>query len=82
MNIITADAALQQSLVNLPGLAEVRDTRGILLGFFSPASQTTADIYVEAAAHFDPNELTRRKASDAIGQSTENVLNRITKPNG
>jgi hypothetical protein len=79
MNVITADSALQQSLVNLPGLTEVRDTRGVLLGFFSPASQKTAEAYAEAATHFDPEELKRRKSENAAGRSTAEVLARIEK---
>jgi hypothetical protein len=82
MNVITADSALQQSLVNVSGLSEVRDSRGVLLGFFSPASQKTADAYVEAAAHFDPQELQRRKAENVTGRSTAEVLSRISNSTG
>jgi hypothetical protein len=77
MNIVTADTSLQQSLVNLPGLTEVRDTQGIVLGYFSPASQKSAEAYVQAAARFDPQELQSRKTSQEVGRSTSEVLNRI-----
>jgi len=79
MNTITADTSLQQLLVNLSGLTEVRDSRGALLGYFSPASQKSAGAYAQAAAHFDPEELKRRKSSDEVGRTTGEVLRRIAK---
>ena len=67
MNTFTADSFLQQSLSNLPGLTEVRDARGALLGYFSPATHKTPEAYVRAAAHFDPKELRDRKAANEKG---------------
>jgi hypothetical protein len=79
MNTITADPSLQQSLANLPGLTEVRDAGGNVLGYFSPASHQSAEAYAQAAAHFDPDEMKRRKASNEPGRPISEVLNRIAK---
>jgi hypothetical protein len=82
MNSVTVDSSLQQSLTSLPGLTEVRDSAGAVIGFFSPASKQSspasqAAAYSQAAAHFDPEELKGRKASNEQGNSTSQVLNRI-----
>jgi hypothetical protein len=74
MHIFTADSSLQQTLVNVPGLTEVRAPDGALLGYFSPARQKLADAYVEAAARFDSQEMERRKSTNEPGRSTGNVL--------
>jgi hypothetical protein len=79
MNVVTADPLLQQSLTNLSGLTEVRDTQGSILGYFSPASQKAADAYVQAASHFDPQEMQRRKMSNKPGRLTNEVLERIER---
>jgi hypothetical protein len=78
MNTFTADTTLQQSLSSLPGLTEVRDAQGTILGYFSPASQKSSEAYAQAAAHFDPEEMKRRKLSNEKGRTTSEVLNRIT----
>jgi hypothetical protein len=77
MNTITADPSLQQSLSALPGLTEVRDSQGTVLGYFSPASHESAAAYAKAAAHFDPEEMKRRKSSNEPGGATNDVLTRI-----
>jgi hypothetical protein len=77
MNTFTADPSLQQSLASLPGLTEVRDAQGVLIGYFSPASRANPEAYAEAAAHFDPNELKERRSSREIGRTTSEVLSRI-----
>jgi hypothetical protein len=78
MNSITADVSLQQSLTSLPGLTEVRDAQGIVVGYFSPASHKNAEAYAQAAAHFDPNEMRERKRSAEKGRTTNEVLGRIS----
>lgn len=80
MNTFIADPSLQQSLSMLPGLTQVRDADGVVLGYFTPASQNLADAYTVAAAHFDPAELQSRKSSGKKGSTTSEVLNRITAP--
>ena len=77
MNTFTADTSLQQSLLNLPGLTEIRDPGGKVLGYFSPASHSTPEAYAQAAASFSPEELQRRKQSGEKGRSTGDVLNRL-----
>ena len=77
MNTLTADPSLQQSLSALPGLTEVRDSQGTVLGYFSPASHQLPEAYANAAAHLDPEEMKRRKLSNEAGRPTSEVLNRI-----
>ena len=78
MDTFTADSSLQQSLANLPGLTEVRDPQGAVIGYFSPVSHRHADAYTQAAAHFDPDEMKQRKLSGEKGQATSEVLSRIS----
>ncbi len=78
MNTFTADPSLQQSLSSLPGLTEVRDAQGVVIGYFSPASRATPEAYAQAAAHFDPNEMKERKSCNETGRTTSEVLSRIT----
>ena len=77
MNTLTVDTSLQQSLSSLPGLTEVRDSRGAILGYFSAASQKSPEAYVQAAAQFDCEEMKRRKQSNEKGRTTSEVLKRI-----
>jgi hypothetical protein len=79
MNTFTADPSLQQSLSNLAGLTEVRDSHGTVLGYFSPVSQKTADAYADAAAHFDAEEMKRRRIANESGRTTREVLERISR---
>ena len=81
MNTITADASLQQSLAGLPGLTEVRDPQGVVIGYFSPVSHKDSEAYAQAAAHFDPSEMQRRKRSGEQGRPTRDVLSRISTLN-
>jgi hypothetical protein len=62
---------------SIPGLTEVRDSAGVVIGYFSPASKHSSEAYSQAAAHFDPEEMKRRKASNQQESSTSQVLNRI-----
>jgi hypothetical protein len=78
MNTFTADTSLQHSLSMLPGLTVVRDSDGTVLGYFSPATHQLPEVYAEAAAHFDPAEMQRRKQSNEQGRTTSEVLSRIT----
>lgn len=77
MNTFTADTSFKQSLLTLPGLTEFRDSQGMVLGYFSPASHEAAEVLVQAAAQFDPEEMKRRKLSNEAGRTTSEVLNRI-----
>jgi hypothetical protein len=77
MNTFTADPSLGQSLSSLPGLTEVRDSQGVVLGYFSPTPNKTPEAYAQAAAHFDPEEMKKRKSSNESGRTTSEVLTRI-----
>jgi hypothetical protein len=82
MNTLTADPTLQQSLSGLSGLTQVRDARGNVLGYYSPASQKSADAYARAAAHFDPEEMKQRKLAQEKGRTTSEVLSRFASAEG
>jgi hypothetical protein len=74
LNSITADAATQATLNQLDQLTEIRDTQGRVLGFFAPADRLNQLLYLEAAQHFDPQEIERRKASGGKKYTTQEVL--------
>ena len=78
MNTFTADSSLQQSLSSLPGLTEVRDPNGIVIGYFSPVSHQHPEAYAKAAGHFNPDEMKQRKLSGELGRTTSEVLSRIS----
>ncbi len=77
MNTITADNSLQQSLASLNSLTEIRDEDGRIIGYFSPAADRTSAAYAQAAAHFDPEEMKRRKHSNERGLTTAEVLDHL-----
>ncbi|HUG67718.1 MAG TPA: hypothetical protein VMM76_08195 [Pirellulaceae bacterium] len=78
MNTVTADSSLQQSLGLLNGLTEFRDSQGRVIGYFSPAdADNSAAAYTQAAAHFDAEEMKRRKLSGEKGLTTAEVLDHL-----
>ncbi len=78
MNTVTADSSLQQSLDVFSGLTEIRDSNGRVIGYFSPATpDKAAAAYAQAAAHFDAEEMKRRKDSRDKGLTTAEVLDRL-----
>jgi hypothetical protein len=74
---ITADPAVRLALTGLSEPAEIRDSDGNLLGYFTPAGREEAQLYAEAIAHLDPREMKRRKESGQPGYSTAQVLERL-----
>jgi hypothetical protein len=77
MNTITADASLEAALIKLSEFTEIRDSRGAVLGFFAPPDRAEELLYLEAAAHFDPQEMNRRIAAGKKGVPTKEVLERL-----
>lgn len=77
MNTFTADSSLVPTLSNLAGLTEVRDSQGQVIGYFSPTSHKSPEAYVQAAAHFNPDEMKQRKLSKEAGRTTSEVLQQI-----
>ncbi len=57
------DPAIQNWLATLRDETELCDAEGRVLGRFVPADHDLDAMYAEAAAHFDPQELRRRKNS-------------------
>ena len=74
---IIADAAVQSTLEGITETIELRGTHGELLGFFSPASPQTANLYAEAAASIDSEDVKRRQDVAHATYSTADVLGRL-----
>ncbi len=70
MNSLTVDSSLAQSLSGLDGLTEIRDLEGKPIGYFSPVSGERSAAYSRAAAHFDVEEMKRRKESGQRAMTT------------
>jgi hypothetical protein len=77
MVIYTADSTLRNILEQLDDITEIRDASGAVVGYFAPASHEEQFAYARAAAHFDPQELARRKSSGNAGSPTREVLARV-----
>ena len=77
MNTLTVDSSLAQSLSDLNGLTEIRDSEGKPIGYFSPVCGERSAAYSQAAAHFDVDEMKRRKESGQRGLTTAEVLARL-----
>lgn len=74
---LTADAAMKSKLGQLDQPAEIRDTDGNVIGYFTPAGHHEVLLYRDAAAHLDPDEMKRRKESGAKGFTTNEVLEHL-----
>jgi len=77
MNSITADHAMSAILKQTTVLSEIRDPSGTVIGFFAPVAIEHAQRYAEAAAHFDPSEIKRRKESNEPLRTTAEVLEHL-----
>jgi hypothetical protein len=77
MNAITADPVTLELLGKLDRLTEIRDAQGKTLGFYAPADDLEQLRYAEAAAHFDPCEIERRKTSGGKKYTTKEVLDHL-----
>ena len=64
-------------LLTLREETEIRGADGRVLGYFVPADPELDALYAEAAAHFDPEELRRRKNSGGPWYTTEEVLRHL-----
>jgi hypothetical protein len=79
MEIVIANDAASAALSMLVQPAEIRDAKGNILGRFTPSEQQNDRIYAEAAKHFDPEELKRRKESFDGGRTTQEILEDLKK---
>lgn len=77
MVAVTVDAAVRSKLSGVDALVEIRDEEGSLLGYFTPACLGTAEDYRRARAHFDPDEIKRRKQSNEPCYTTAEVLQHL-----
>lgn len=74
---VTADSAMRDALGNFKQPVEIRDADGKLIGYFAPASRPDSQVYSQAAANFDPEEMKRRKHSGEAGCTTGELLERL-----
>lgn len=79
MNTLQIDEKLLTTLNAVSDLTELRDTNGRVIGFFAPATAANASSCVQAAAHFDRDEIQRLRNSKEKGSPTANVLKRLQK---
>lgn len=77
MITLTADEKMLAVLNQAKELAEVRDASGKVVGFFAPIAYENAKAYANAAAHIDPHEIARRKATNQKGHSTREVFEHL-----
>jgi hypothetical protein len=77
MKVLTVNQDVLRLFQPATSLAEVRDAQGTIIGFFVPASVEHACEYAQAAAHFDPQELRRRRESSEKTFTTREVLEHL-----
>lgn len=77
MSVITASESLVFELGCLTGPTEIRDAQGNLLGCYTPDAERIRALYERARAHFDPEELRRRKEANNPGYSLAEVFEHI-----
>lgn len=77
MVIVTADNQMHVVIGNLAEPAEIVDSGGNVLGYYTPARVRDAKAYAEARQHFDPEVLKRRRETGPVGRTTKEVLERL-----
>jgi hypothetical protein len=77
MVIAVVDRAVQDWLATLRDETEIVDAQGRVLGRFVPEDGALDDMYHEAVAHFDPEELRRRKNSGEPTYPLAEILQRL-----
>ena len=77
METTITDPAIRDWLATLHDETELRDAEGRLLGRFVPVDHDLDALYSEAAAHFDPEELRRRKNSGEPTYPLAEILRRL-----
>jgi hypothetical protein len=73
MQSVVTNETLPDALMKAKTLVEVRDTNGMVIGFFAPVALEHASRYAEAAAAMDPMAA-RRAAKEGPGKTTAEVL--------
>jgi hypothetical protein len=77
MTTITIDDKLLEVLTQAASLAEVRDLKGTLIGFFAPANLEHADLYAQAATRISPQEIRQRAEGGGETYTTQEVLKHL-----
>jgi hypothetical protein len=80
MTVVTADPSLQAVLAKLRDQAEVRDTAGNLLGYFTPRHVEEELLYQRAEEVFKPEEVERQLQEQQTGSTLEQVMNHFHSP--
>jgi hypothetical protein len=76
MITLTADDAVLATLRQATGPAQIRDTKGNLVGFFAPANVGHVRLN-GPATEADLPEIERRKATEPGGKTTREVFERL-----
>lgn len=74
MQSIVATDAFKETLAGAKSLVEVRDSTGVVIGFYAPVALENAARYAEAAAAIDPMA-SKRPAKSGPAMTTSEVLN-------
>jgi len=74
---VTADDSVKALLGTLEEEAAIRDDRGTLLGYFTPAKVEAERLQQKAFAEYDPAAIKRLKASGERGKTTAEVLEHL-----
>lgn len=82
MIAVTLDQSLHEKLESLREPAEIRDSAGNVVGYYTPASQQEAGLYARARQQFDVDEMKRRKESGGRGYTTAEVIDHIRSLEG
>lgn len=74
MQSIVATDAVKETFAGAKSLVEVRDSAGVVIGFFAPVALEHAARYAEAAAAIDPLA-SKRQTKSGLTMTTPEVLN-------
>src|SRR5258708_35117113 len=77
MGSIVANRTMIATLSQAKGLTEIRNSKGVIIGFFAPRQLQHARRYAELMTHFDPAEIERRKRPGRKGFTTKEVFERL-----
>jgi hypothetical protein len=77
MDSITVSEEVEAILRALTEPALLVQPDGKVLGAFTPMTEGTPEDYAAARAHFDPEEIRRRKESNGPYFTTEEVLRKL-----
>jgi hypothetical protein len=74
---VIANDAVSDLLANVEETAEIRNSRGEVVGYFAPAQNEEAWIRAQVIANYDPEEAKRRRNQIEEVFTTEQVLDKL-----